>query len=123
MINHFRNDCARLFLIIQILEIFLGTEYGSNKMCPVKCATRHKREDYCIKTLRIIYPYDLNERARKDDIEVPVRKLFFSIPRTKQRSARYRNNNDYLKNDTITYIYTNIHNTIRNDIKNPIKFA
>ena len=63
-----------------------------------------KREDYWMKTPRTIYSYSLNERAKEHDSEVPVRKLFFSIPRTKQRSARYRNNNDYLKNDTMTEI-------------------
>ena len=50
--------------------------------------------------LRNIFPYGLNEWARKHDSKVPVGKLFFSIPRTKQGSARYRNNNDHLKNNT-----------------------
>ena len=30
-----------------------------------------------MKTLKIIYPDDFIERARKHDTEVPVRKLFF----------------------------------------------
>ena len=34
---------------------------------------------------------------KKHDSEVPVGKLFFSIPRTKQQSPRYRNNNDFEK--------------------------
>ena len=62
-----------------------------------------------MKTLRTIYTYSLNERARKHDSKVPLGKLFFSIPRTKQQSARYRNRNDYLKNDTIIGLFTNIH--------------
>ena len=69
-----------------------------------------------MKTLRTIYPYGLNERARKHDSEVLVEKLFFSIPRTKQLSAIYRNNNDYFKNDTITDSFANVHNIIQNDI-------
>ena len=35
--------------------------------------------------------------------------LFFSILRTEQRSARFRKNNAYWKNDTITIFFTNIH--------------
>ena len=59
-------------------------------------AKRLKSKDYWMKTMRTIYLYDLNEkaRARKHDSE----------------SARHRNNNDYLKNDTITDFFTNINN-------------
>ena len=64
-----------------------------------------------------VYPNGLNENVRKHDSEVSVGKLFFSIPRTKQRSARCKSNKDYLKNDTITDFFTNIHNIIQNDIK------
>ena len=35
------------------------------------------KEDYWMKTLRNICPYDLNERATKHNSEVPVEKLFF----------------------------------------------
>ena len=85
------------FLSVDIFEIFPGTGYENNKVCPEDHAKSLKRENYWLKTLRTIYPYDLNERARRYDSEVPVEKLFFSIPRTKQRSARSRNDNDYLK--------------------------
>ena len=59
-----------------------------------------------METLRTIFPYSLNERTRKYDSEVPVVKLFFSTPRTEQRSSRYRNNKDFLKNNTITELLT-----------------
>ena len=59
-----------------------------------------------------IYPYGRNERARKHNTEAPVGKLFFSIPKTKQQSARYRNNKYYLKNDTITDFFYIIQNEI-----------
>ena len=62
-----------------------------------------KREDYWIQTLKTIYPYGLTERARKHDSEAPVGKLVFSITRTKQWSARCRNNIDYLKNNRLFY--------------------
>ena len=81
----FRNECAGSSFIIQILEIFPGTGYKNDKVQPAK---RFKREDYWMKTLRTIYPYGLNERARKYDSEVIVRKLFFSTCRTKERSDK-----------------------------------
>ena len=55
--------------------------------------SKGSKEDYWMKTLRNICPYGLNERATKHNSEVPVEKSLFSIPRTKQRSVRYRNNN------------------------------
>ena len=59
----------------------------------------------------------LNERARKDDSEVPIGKPFFSIPKTNQRSVRHRKIDDYLKTDTITDFLTSIHNTIQTTLK------
>lgn len=58
-----------------------------------------------MKTLRATYLYGLNERASKRDSEIPFGKLLFSTPMTKQRSTRYRYDNDYLKNDTITEFF------------------
>ena len=77
-----------------------------------------------MKKLRTVYPNSLNE-IRKLDSEVPVGKLFFIVPKTKQRSARYRNNNDYLKEkNTMRVLFTNIHIIIENYIKTlSIKFA
>ena len=63
------------------------------------------RQNYWMKVLRTIYPSGLNKIGRKHDSEAPVGKLFFSIRRTKQQSARYRKNNYYLKNNTITDFY------------------
>ena len=68
------------------------------------------------KKLRAIYPNSLNERARKHNSEAPVWKLFFIIPRTKQRPANYESNNNYSKCNT--NIHTNIHTIIQNYIKN-----
>ena len=70
-----------------------------------------------MKTLRTIYPYSLDKGDGKHDREVRVGKLFFSIPRTKQRYARLRKNNEYFKNEIITYFFTSIYNTIQNDNK------
>lgn len=57
-----------------------------------------------MKTVKAIYLYGLNEWARIYS-EVPVRKLIFSISRTKQGSARYGKNNDHLKNDALSSFY------------------
>ena len=74
-----------------------------------------------MKVLRTIYPSGLNKIGRKHDSEAPVGKLFFSIPRTKQRSARYRKNNYYLK-ITLLQTFTNIHKIIQN-VNLSINFA
>lgn len=116
-IKHFRNNCAASSFIIQILEIFPGTRYRNDKFVTVERAKRIQREDYLLKTLRTIYPYSLKKRVGKHDREVRVGKLFFSIPRTKQRYARLRKNNEYFKNEIITYFFTSIYNTIQNDNK------
>ena len=120
MIKDFRNDYAVSSFIIQILEIFPATGYKNNEVCPTEHEKRLKREDYWMKTLRSIYPCGLNERVKKYDRKILVRQLFLFIPRTKQQSARYRNNNGYLKNDTITDFFTKIHNIIQNYIKDSL---
>ena len=113
MIKNFRNDCAGFLFTIQILEIFPGTGYKNNKVCPVERAKRHKREEYWMKTLRAIYPYNLNERARKKVVNYH----FFSISTTKQQCTRYRNNNGFSKDHSIADFFTNIQNIIQNNIK------
>ena len=117
MIKHFRNKCGRLSFVIQTLEILPGTRYKNNNHCSVERAKTFKGEDYCMNTLRTIYPYGLNQKPKKHNRGVPVRKIFLSMPRTKSKSARYRNNNDYLKNDTIKDFFTNIQNIIHQNIK------
>ena len=103
MTKHFRIDCAGSSFITQILENFTDVGYTNNKVCPAEHVKRIKGEYYWMKT----YPYGVNERAIKHDIEVPVGKLFFLIPRTKQRPGRYRKSNDYLKNYNITDFFIN----------------
>ena len=43
MVMHFRNDVAGSSFVIQILEIFFGTGYRINIVCPVDCAKRLRR--------------------------------------------------------------------------------
>ena len=108
MIKCFKNNCAGSSLTTRVLEIVFGTGYVNNKVCSFQHEKSFKREDYCIKILRTIHLYDLNERARKQDREAPVRKLFFSIPRCMQQPPRHRGKD----------FSTNINDIIQNDIKN-----
>ena len=64
-----------------------------------------------------------NEKASKHDSEIPVGKLYFSMPKMKQHSARYRNN-DYLKNYTITDFITKFTTSFKKTLKtHSIKFV
>ena len=74
----------------------------------------------CLLGCLLTFPYGLNQKTRKHDGEVPVGRLLFSISRTMQQSTRYRNNNDYLKNETVTEVFTNIHSIIQNDIEDSV---
>ena len=89
--------------MIQILEIFPATGYRNNKFCPGKRPKKLKSDNYWIKTLMTIYHNAQIERTTKYESGVPVEKLFFFIPRTKQQSARYRSNNVHLKIETVIY--------------------
>ena len=105
------------FFFIQILEIFLGTEYRNNKVYPVECAKTIKREDCWMKTLGTICPHVINEKTRKYGSEARLGKLLLSIPKANQRSTRYKEINNHSKNTPITDFLRNIHNTIQSDIK------
>lgn len=70
-----------------------------------------------MKTLRISYPYGLNERKRKADQNLPGGCLFPSVPISRQRSARYRNNINFDKLKEPDPIFESIHNYITDDIK------
>lgn len=41
---------------------------------------RLQQEDYWMKTLRTIYPYEVNEKTKVMNKNVPVGKLFPSLP-------------------------------------------
>ena len=118
MIKHFRNDCSRSSHFIQILEIFTDTGYKNCKICSIESAKQFRREVYWMKKLRTVYPNSPNESSRKYDSELPVGKLLLIISRTRQRSNRHRNNDDYLKNYTMTVLLTKIHIIIQNYIEN-----
>ena len=84
----------------------MGTGYKNNKVCPVERAKRLKREDHWVKTLRKIYPYGLNERARKHNTEASIGTIFFAILRTKQRFTveSFRNKSFFYHIDMIVFL-------------------
>ena len=79
---------------------------------------KKNREDCWIGTLRISYPYGLNERKRKADQNLAAGYLFPPIPRCRQRSGIFRNNANFDKLKDMRSICNCIHNYITDDIKN-----
>ena len=118
VIKHFKDVCVGASSSVQITEAFPGTGYKNNKMCSVNRETRLHREGYWIETLQISYPYSLNERKRNSDPNVPVGYSFPPIPRSRQRSARCRNNVNFDNLKDMESIFNCIHNYTSDYIKN-----
>ena len=55
---------------------------------------RLQQEDYWMKTLRTIYPYEVNEKTKIMNKNVPVGKLFPPLPRYRERFLSGRTGND-----------------------------
>ena len=55
---------------------------------------RLQQEDYWMKTLRTIYPYEVNEKTKVMNKNVPVGKLFPLLPRDRERFLSGRTGND-----------------------------
>ena len=81
LIDHFTNVCARSSFSIQILEKLPGNGYKNGSIDAQMRKYRLEREDYWIKTLRTVYPYGLNDRAKSINSDIPVGKLFPPLPR------------------------------------------
>ena len=61
VIKRFKHVCVDASFSVQIIEVFPGTGYKNNKVCPINRETRLDREDYWIETLRIFYRYGLSK--------------------------------------------------------------
>ena len=55
---------------------------------------RLQQEDYRMKTLRTIYPYEVNEKTKVMNKNVPVGKLFPPLSRDRERFLSGRTGND-----------------------------
>ena len=96
-INHFTNVCPGASFSIQIIEKLEGNGYLHGAIDPEMRERRLKREDYWMKSLRTIYPYGLNEKSKYMNQNIPVGRLFPSLPRygekyLHQRSRIHRHN-------------------------------
>ena len=81
LIDHFSNICPGAEFSIDILEKLPGDGYKDGAIDDKMRAYRLEREDYWIKTLRTVYPYGLNDRAKSINSDIPVGKLFPPLPR------------------------------------------
>ena len=96
LIDHFSNVCPRASFSIDILEKLPGNGYLNGSIDAEMRKYRLEREDYWIKTLRTVYPYGLNDRAKSVNSDIPVGKLFPPLPRhghkfVDQRTRTHRN--------------------------------
>ena len=96
LIDHFTNVCPGANFSIDILEKLPGNGYKNGSIDVQMRKYRLEREDYWIKTLRTVYPYGLNDRAKSINSDVPVGKLFPPLPRhgnkfVEQRTRSPRN--------------------------------
>lgn len=93
VIKHFKHVYVGASFSVQVNEVFSGSGYNNNTVCPVNRETKLDREDSWIENLRTSYQYGLNKRRkRKVDLNLPVGPSFLPIPRSRERSARCRNN-------------------------------
>lgn len=74
-----------------------------------------------MKTLRTVYPYGLNDRAKKHDHNSPVGRLFPSLPRFSHRTSRSRaNRNNHAENTSVENFFDNVQNILNNNIKDAL---
>ena len=71
---------------------------------------RLQREDYWMKKLRTIHPYNLNERAKNSNLEQPTGKLFPPLPRfgNRRENLEKRRVNEPTKFDTSNALLAHI---------------
>ena len=96
LIDHFSNVCPGALFSIDILEKLPGDGYNSGSIDDKMRKYRLEREDYWMKTLRTVYPYGLNDRAKCINSDNPVGNLFPPLPRhgnkfVDQRTRSQRN--------------------------------
>ena len=96
LIDHFSNVCPNANFSIDILEKLPGNGYKDGAIDDKMRNYRLEREDFWMKTLRTVYPYGLNERAKSMNSETPIGKLFPPLPRhgnkyVDQRTRTHRN--------------------------------
>ena len=67
-IEHFSEVCSKKSFSIHVIEKLSGDGYDElGEVCSEMRDKRLEREDFWIKTLRTIYPYGLNDKAKEKD--------------------------------------------------------
>ena len=119
VIEHHKS-CKSTFNV-QILEKLPGTGYNpEGDVDPDMRDKRLEREDYWIKTLRVIYPYGLNEKAKckiSKNTGV-IGTLYPPLPRTGIRPKRSRvNRNNHESILSSEAFFREMKNLLQNNIK------
>ena len=121
-IEHFKTTCPKKFNI-QIIVKMEGTGYNSQgQIDEHQLVKRQNMEDSAIKSLRTIYPYGLNIRAKdrvtSDDV-VNVGTLFPPLPRKGPSARRERGNrNNREENLTKEVFFEKLKTFMTGDLKN-----
>ncbi len=119
VIEHHKS-CKSSFNV-QILEKLPGIGYTpEGDVDPDMREKRLEREDYWIKTLRVIYPYGLNEKAKcklsKNTSVVGI--MYPPLPRTGIRPVRSRENrNNHESSLSSETFFREMKNQLQNNIK------
>ena len=90
LINHFTNVCPNSSFSIQILEVLPGDGYKDGALDLEMASHRKDREDFWMKTIRVIYPYGLCDQYKKEKHvppDAPIGKLFPPLPRYGKRTS------------------------------------
>ena len=122
-IRHFRESCPGDGFRINILEIFEENGYTDNdikkKPCPIARQTRLDTEDFWMKKLRTIFPWGLNEKAKNNDHNIRVGKLYPSITSNNTRILHCRNNkNNHAENFSHVAFFQIFDNLLTSNLTN-----
>ena len=121
MIKHYKEICIGATFQVQVLEIFQGNGYVNGKVCPKDREQRLIREEHWMKTLRTIFPYGLNERARHNDENSSVGRLFPPIPRmTTRKTGERSNNHNHANDDSLESFFDSFNYVLLTDKKDAL---
>ena len=88
-ISHYKNVCQGASFSIHILDKLEGDDFITGQRDFAMQKLRMQREDYWMKKLRtIIYSYNVNERVKNSNLELPTGKLFPPLPRFGNRREK-----------------------------------
>ena len=122
-IEHFSNVCTNKSFSIQVIEKLSGNGYDEiGDVSSEMTDKRLEREDFWMKKLRTIYPYGLNEKAKKKKSKTvdngSIGNLFPPLPRTGERPSSSRNNrNNHFSAITKDEFFVQFDMAIQNNIK------